>query len=116
MHRTNDVLVIGAGLSGLYAARRLQRSGVGVTIIEARDHVEGRVFSRKLANGATIDLGGQWIGPGQKRIYAFSLKWNSILTESAKIAKNVRPNKEHFIGQSITSNYDQRRISHGKLL
>jgi monoamine oxidase len=72
MGETTDVLVVGAGLSGLYAARSLQRSGLAVTVLEARDRLGGRVLSQKLANGATIDLGGQWIGPGQQRMYALA--------------------------------------------
>ena len=59
MNADIDVLVIGAGLSGLYAARTLKRAGLKVAVLEARDRVGGRVWSRRLANGATIDLGGQ---------------------------------------------------------
>lgn len=75
MSTTVDALVIGAGLSGLYAARSLQRAGLSVTVLEARDRVGGRVWSQRLAGGATIDLGGQWIGPGQKRMYALAQEY-----------------------------------------
>jgi monoamine oxidase len=70
-----DVLVVGAGLSGLYAARILQRAGLTVTVLEARDRIGGRVLSQRLSNGTTIDLGGQWIGPEQKRIYALAKEY-----------------------------------------
>ncbi len=54
------VIVIGAGLAGIGAARRLEREGVNVTILEARDRIGGRVASRR-ALGAQLDLGAAWI-------------------------------------------------------
>lgn len=65
--RTRDVIVVGAGLAGLCAARKLKEAGKSVTVLEARDRVGGRTLSHGLANDI-IDLGAQWIGPDQKRI------------------------------------------------
>ena len=65
-----DVVVIGAGLSGLAAARVLARAGCGIVVLEARERVGGRVLDEPLDNGSVVELGGQWIGPGQPRIYA----------------------------------------------
>lgn len=65
----SDVIVIGAGLSGLAAARRLQARGSSVVVLEARDRVGGRTLSEPLA-GDVIDLGGQWVGPSQHRVHA----------------------------------------------
>ncbi len=62
-----DAVVIGAGLSGLCAARRLREAGLRVTVVEARDRVGGRTLSRRLGDDV-VDLGGQWIGPTQRRI------------------------------------------------
>lgn len=66
-----DVAVVGAGLAGLNAARVLRRAGRSVVVLEARDRVGGRVWSRSTA-GARIDLGAQWIGPGQHRMAALA--------------------------------------------
>ncbi len=66
---TADVIVVGAGLSGLFAARKLARAGVGVAVVEARDRVGGRTWSGKLGDG-TFDFGAQWTGPGQPRMTA----------------------------------------------
>jgi monoamine oxidase len=64
-----DVVVVGAGLAGLCAARDLTRGGRTCVVLEARDRVGGRTLSQSLA-GETIDLGGQWIGPTQNRLAA----------------------------------------------
>jgi monoamine oxidase len=66
-----DVAIVGAGLAGLNAARVLRRAGRSVVVLEARDRVGGRVWSRSTA-GAQIDLGAQWIGPGQRRMAALA--------------------------------------------
>ena len=64
---TRDVVVVGAGLSGLTAARRLKEAGRDVLVLEGRDRVGGRTLSRRLGDDV-IDLGGQWIGPTQRRV------------------------------------------------
>lgn len=66
-----DVLVIGAGLSGLRAALLLQQAGRRVAVVEASDRVGGRLLSLPLGT-ATVDLGGQWIGPTQHRAVALA--------------------------------------------
>jgi monoamine oxidase len=63
--RQCQTLVIGAGYAGLSAARELSRAGIDVLVVEARDRVGGRVWTTTTPTGATIDHGGQWIGPGQ---------------------------------------------------
>jgi len=53
-------LVVGAGLSGLTAARALHENGMDVLVIEARDRIGGRMVTEDL-NGALIDVGAAWI-------------------------------------------------------
>ena len=64
----HDVIVIGAGPSGLTAARRLHTAGRDVLVLEARDRVGGRTWTVELDDGTSVDLGGQWIGPSQHHL------------------------------------------------
>jgi monoamine oxidase len=65
-----DVVVVGAGLAGLTAARRLVAGGRDVRVLEARDRVGGRTYTVDAGDGVHHDLGGQWIGPTQDRVAA----------------------------------------------
>ena len=64
-----DVIIAGGGYAGLIAARILKKAGKNILLLEARDRVGGRVFTRELDGGQYIDLGAQWIGPTQDKIY-----------------------------------------------
>lgn len=67
-----DVVVVGAGLAGLTAARDLTRAGLDVRVLEARDRVGGRILPHALGVGTqdVVELGGQWVGPTQHRVHA----------------------------------------------
>ncbi len=66
----SEVVVVGAGLAGLSAARELKRLGVDVTVVEARDRVGGRTLNEPIGSGEIVELGGQWVGPGQDQVLA----------------------------------------------
>lgn len=58
-----DVVVVGAGLAGLAAARELERAGTTVAVLEARGRVGGRLLSEPIGDGEHVEVGGQWVGP-----------------------------------------------------
>ena len=65
-----DALVIGAGLSGLVAARDLVAAGKEVAVLEARDRVGGRTLNQPIGGDQVVEAGGQWVGPTQDRVNA----------------------------------------------
>ena len=59
----HDVVVLGAGLAGLSAARDLMLGGADVVVLEARSRPGGRVEQTQLADGRLVQLGGEVVGP-----------------------------------------------------
>ncbi|WKD62172.1 Putrescine oxidase [Corynebacterium ciconiae DSM 44920] len=64
---TSDVIVIGAGVAGLAAARALQEHGVSVVVLEARDRVGGRIASEEV-DGFVLDRGFQILNPAYRHL------------------------------------------------
>lgn len=64
-----DVVIVGAGASGLTAASTLVAAGHTVAVLEARERVGGRLRTEEI-EGATLELGGQWVSPDQTALIA----------------------------------------------
>jgi monoamine oxidase len=58
--RPERVVVVGAGMAGVVAARLLHDSGFSVTVLEARPRTGGRIWTDR-SLGAPLDLGGSWV-------------------------------------------------------
>lgn len=76
-----DVVIIGAGLAGLTAAREVIRAGLSCIVLEARDRVGGRTYTHKLDKGI-IDLGAAWINDtNQSQMFALVEEFKLELVE-----------------------------------
>jgi monoamine oxidase len=64
------VCVVGAGFAGLAAAAALADGGVEPLVLEARERVGGRVHSRRLENGAVVELGAEFVERDQQAVVA----------------------------------------------
>ncbi len=65
-----DVVVVGAGMSGMTAARQVAAAGKSVIVLEARGRVGGRCLSRSIGKGASdvANMGATFVGPTQTQI------------------------------------------------
>jgi len=94
-----DVVIIGAGFSGLYAALLLKEKGVNsVAVIDSNNRVGGRIFSTEI-RGIGVDVGGQWVGPQQDVV----LKVISDLS--------LETHKQHYQGKRILD-FDGRMMTY----
>jgi monoamine oxidase len=59
---TSDVVVVGAGVAGLAAARELGRAGARVHVVEARDRIGGRILTERVPDvAAPLELGAEFV-------------------------------------------------------
>lgn len=96
-----DAVVVGAGISGLTAARRLRAGGATVLVVEARDRVGGRVLNHHLRAGGVIEAGGAFVGPTQDRILGLADELG------------VKTFKEYVEGQNVYIKGGQRSLYTG---
>jgi monoamine oxidase len=98
--RKADVVVVGAGLAGLTAARDIRRAGHSVLVLEARSRVGGRTYSKSLGPGASdvANMGATFVGDTQKRIVALAKEVGMGTFPVYNTGKNV----SYFGGQRAT--------------
>ncbi|MDJ0926800.1 MAG: FAD-dependent oxidoreductase [Gammaproteobacteria bacterium] len=94
-----DVVVIGAGLAGLYTAMLLEEAGATVSLLEASDHVGGRVRSRDIG-GELHELGASDIGVMYARIVDMA---NRMALDLVPSSISVRPFSFHVGGQLLAA-------------
>ena len=97
MGKPKSVIIIGAGFSGLAAAKKLKEAGVSVTILESRNRIGGRVFSHKpeMGNGQVIEFGAEWVGNSHERIIQLCKDFGLEL-QNNQFETDLLLNESHF--------------------
>ena len=124
-----DVVIVGAGLSGLMTARLLQEWGLQVQVLEARQAVGGRLQSTLATTGSVVDLGGQWGGATHHRLAALVEDLGLERYPSHYAGDGVlfwrgqlRPPNQQTIGAQVKEpgnrpiEHTQKRAPYGKLI
>lgn len=83
------VIIVGGGFSGIAAAKKLYEAGISFLVLEARERLGGRVFTKTISEGLYLDLGGQWIGPTQDRMYQLCEEHGLETFETYDQGKNI---------------------------
>ena len=105
-----DVIIIGAGISGLRAAQKLQELGYTYALVEANPRVGGRVLSKGVGDKAgVVDLGAAWINDTtQSHIYELVQKYG--LHTETQYTKGVE-SWTYRNGRHATCNYGEFPVS-----
>jgi len=89
IHPTNQIAIIGAGFSGLAAARILNQTGISFQVFEARERLGGRVYTQQIQEDLYLDMGGQWIGSSQTRMYELCEEYGISYFETYNQGKSI---------------------------
>lgn len=77
-----QVIIIGAGISGLAAALKLKKRNISFVVLEGRPRLGGRIFSHAITPDLVIELGGEWIGNSHTRMQELCTEFNLELQDN----------------------------------
>ena len=109
-----SVIVVGAGFSGLIAARELEAAGVDVTVFEARDRIGGRAWTHERLGGHALEMGATWVHWMQPFIWTEITRYGQEIYPSPDIDKaywvsgdKVFEGSEHDLDEALTPLQDK---------
>jgi len=106
IEREVDVIIVGAGLSGLTAAYHLAQAGMNIAVLEARDRIGGRIHT--VTNGqSTCDLGPTWFWPHQRNVIAMIQEFGLHPFTQYETGQVVFEQGRNLAPQRITPNWEQ---------
>jgi protoporphyrinogen/coproporphyrinogen III oxidase len=110
--RMTEVVVVGAGVAGLTAAYRLRRDGFGVTVLEASDHVGGRMRT-EARDGYRMDTGAYLLSTKYERMRALidELGLGSAVEPGSDVLGILRDGRVHRVGASVLAGARSRALS-----
>merc|ERR1712018_381563 len=112
---STDVLIIGAGLTGLTLAKNLEEQGKNYLVLDARDRIGGRINTVEVDNGPKDEMGATWFFPHFKNLFKLLKSVNLSLKEQFmkgytlyEFSESQKPRKIYSGGDN-----DMFRISGG---
>lgn len=106
-----SIVIIGAGMAGAAAALKLNKAGFSPVVLEARDRIGGRAFSKRYAaagDGPLFEYGGSWITPYHDRIRDLATELGLTLRPRAAITQHLAL-RDGELGAPRFSSPDERR-------
>jgi monoamine oxidase len=94
-----DVAIIGAGAAGIGAARALEGKGLSVIVLEARDRLGGRAFTRQLENSIIFDVGCGWLHSADK---------NRFVAIARQLGFEIDRGRPHWSQQTFNIGFPQQ--------
>lgn len=93
-----DVVIVGAGVSGLALARTLIGSGLSVRVLEARDRVGGRLMSVPVSDDAGLDLGATWFWANEDRVQRLNAELGLAIHDQSIVGDAMYENSANQTG------------------
>ncbi|MDN3460712.1 NAD(P)/FAD-dependent oxidoreductase [Rhodococcus sp. APC 3903] len=110
----SDVIVVGGGFAGVTAARELTQRGTSVVVLEARNRLGGRTWTRPSDLGKTLEIGGTWVHWTQPHVWAEIARYDLPLVSSPvaerglwKVGDEVRTGPAEYIFELLDSGMTQ---------
>ncbi|MFF7160822.1 flavin monoamine oxidase family protein [Streptomyces sp. NPDC008086] len=103
-----DVIIVGAGLAGVTAARELKAQGKRVLLLEARNRIGGRTWTDTY-QGQQIERGGAWVDPLQPYVWRELNRYKLPIIADAGVERSILPTLDGFKEYDPTEAYARQK-------